>query len=205
MKNKTEEKREKQEILLKLSLYFISLWILLIMLIILKIDIEHIPKSFSLNEFIVLLKYNLITVICVFLIVIGLIGYFSFKSMLNDAKRLPVEITKCESTNYENLSFLATYIIPLVCFPMNTSREIFVLFAVIIVTGCIFTRTNLYYSNPTLLLVGFNVYRVSTSAKSGFMEGIIIVQGKIQEGDHVKYFNLSDNVYFGRRITNAEK
>ena len=65
--------------------------------------------------------------------------------------------------------------------------------------GCIFAKTNLFYSNPTLLLIGFNVYRVTTNAQDDFTEGIIIVQGEIQVEDSVKYFKLSDNVYFGRR------
>lgn len=190
---------------MKLCLYFISLWILLFMLIVLKIDIEHFPKHFSWTGFVELWKYNSVTLICVLLFLFGLFGFLYFRNLLDDAKRLPVKITKCESVNYENLSFLATYIIPLVCFPLDTSRDIFVLFAVITITGCIFAKTNLYYSNPTLLLIGFNVYRVSTNATKGFTEGIIIVEGKIQEQDSVNYFKLSDNVYFGRRQKNAKK
>lgn len=88
-------------------------------------------------------------------------GIYTFLDTLNNAKNLPVEIQECESVNYENLSFLVTYIIPLVCFPMETGREIFVMFSVIIVIGCIFVKTNLYCTNPSLVLLGFNVYKVT--------------------------------------------
>lgn len=134
-----------------------------------------------------------------FFVLFGVAGYILFKDLLKNAKQLPIKLKECESVNYENLSFLATYIIPLVCFPMQTDREIFVMFAVIIIIGCIFVKTNLYYTNPSLVLLGFNVYKVKTDSQK-FREGIIIVRGKLISGDDVQYLSLSDNVYFGRRV-----
>ena len=128
------------------------------------------------------------------------IGYIFFLDSLNNAKNLPVEIEECESVNYENLSFLATYIIPLVCFPMETERQIFVMFSVIIVIGCIFVKTNLYYTNPSLVLLGFNVYKVRCKSGNAFGTGIVIIKGKLNVKDNIKYMSLSDNVYFARRI-----
>lgn len=127
-------------------------------------------------------------------------GYAYFKDYLKNAKKLPVEIEECESVNYENLSFLATYVIPLVCFPMKTDREIFVLFAVIVIIGCIFVKTNLYYTNPSLVLMGFNVYSVKCKNGGAFKNGIVIVKGKLKANDTIKYMSLSDNVYFVRRV-----
>lgn len=175
------------------------------MLIVLKIDIQHWPRDFSWYGFILLWQYNSVTIMCIILFVFGLIGFLYFRNLLDDAKRLPVKITECESVNFENLSFLATYIIPLVGFKMDTERDIFVLFSVIIITGCIFAKTNLYYSNPTLLLVGFNVYKVKTNSNDKFKEGIVIIQGKIKKEDTIKYFKFSDNVYFGRKAYDEDK
>ena len=124
---------------------------------------------------------------------------------MNNAKQLPVEIRECESINYENLSFLATYIIPLVCFPMETEREVFVMFSVIVIIGCIFVKTDLYYTNPSLILLGFNVYRVSTNSDKEFRQGIAIIKGKLKKGDSIKYLTLSDNVYFGRIVKHEDR
>ena len=147
-----------------------------------------------------LIFVNTIPLVCLILIVLGIMGYILFLDTLNNAKNLPVEIQECESVNYENLSFLATYIIPLVCFPMETEREIFVMFSVIIVIGCIFVKTNLYYTNPSLVLLGFNVYKVTCKSKSAFGGGIVILKGKLEKNDNIKYMSLSDNVYFARRL-----
>ncbi len=197
----TKEKDEdKGVVLLKLSLYCISLWILMFMLIVLKIDVSMIGKKIGVNTLKEFLCTNTFSLVCICIILIGLIGYAYFKDCLKNAKRLPVEIEECESVNYENLSFLATYVIPLVCFPMKTGREIFVLFAVIVIIGCIFVKTNLYYTNPSLVLMGFNVYSVKCKNGGAFKKGIVIVKGKLKVNDTIKYMGLSDNVYFVRRV-----
>ena len=131
------EQDSNKIVILKLSLYLISLWILLFMLIILKADVINIKWPMTKKMFKQLISNNAIPLFCLLLIFLGIIGYIFFLDSLNNAKNLPVEIEECESVNYENLSFLATYIIPLVCFPMETEREIFVMFSVIIVIGCI--------------------------------------------------------------------
>ena len=194
------EKKKSNRVLLKVSLYFMSLWSLMAILIVLKIDVSMIGKKKMMDAFKDFFCANMFSVLCLFVIIIGLIGYVCFKDYLNNAKGLPVEIKKCESLNYENLSFLATYVIPLICFPMETKREIFVLFTVIIVIGCIFVKTNLYYTNPSLALMGFNVYRVHCKDERAFKEGIVIVKGELHASDTIKYMELSDNVYFVRRV-----
>lgn len=194
-----EKSKDRKSILLKLSLYMISLWILFFMLIVLKIDVSNFPFEFNCNNIQRFARKNIFSLICILFIGFGGIGYLAFKDSLKNAKQLPVRLTECEGINYENLSFLATYIIPLVCFPMEKDREVFVLFAVIVIIGCIFVKTNLYYTNPSLVLLGFNVYKVKTESSS-FREGILIIKGKLKTGDDVKYLSLSDNVYFGRKV-----
>lgn len=198
-----QETKEKNYDLMKLCLYLISLWILFLMLIVLKLDVSSIPFKMNVKNIVYFVLSNQISCICFVFIILGVIGYWWFADSLNNAKNLPVKILQCESVNYENLSFLATYIIPLVCFPMETGREVFVMFSVIVIIGCIFVKTNLYYTNPSLILLGFNVYRVKTDSKKIFQQGIVIVKGKLDEGESIKYLSLSDNVYFGRKLKNA--
>lgn len=188
---------------MKLCLYLISLWILFFMLIVLKLDVSSIPFKMNVKNIVYFVLSNQISCICFVFIILGGIGYWWFADSLINAKNLPVKILQCESVNYENLSFLATYIIPLVCFPMETGREVFVMFSVIVIIGCIFVKTNLYYTNPSLILLGFNVYRVKTDSKKIFQQGIVIVKGKLNEGESIKYLSLSDNIYFGRKLKNA--
>lgn len=196
----SENNKEKDKTLLKLSLYCISLWLLMFMLIVLKADSSALNSGISWHTFLLLLQNNTFSIICIIIILFGGIGYIYFKDSLSNTKGLPVEIEECESVNYENLSFLATYIIPLVCFPLECEKQQFVLFAVIVIIGCIFVKTNLYYTNPSLVLIGFNVYLVACKNGKGFEKGIVIIKGRLEKKDTIKYMCLSDNVYFARRV-----
>ena len=197
---KNLNRNEIKIVLLKLSLYCISLWILMFILIVLKIDIPEFTDKSKLQIVLEFVECNVFSFACFIIIILGLVGYWYFKDSLKNAKRLPVEVQTCESVNYENLSFLATYVIPLVCFPLKNKREIFVLFAVIVIIGCIFVKTNLYHTNPSLVLLGFNVYSVQCKDNKGFGSGIVIVRGRLEANDSIKYMNISDNVYFARRV-----
>lgn len=166
------------------------------MLIILKIEIPVTEPKLSAIS---IMKVNLVPCICVGLIVIGAIGYVIFRDKLRSSKEFPVTINECKSINYENLSFLATYVIPLICFPMDNNRQIVVMFSVIMIIGCIFVKTNLFYSNPSLVLMGFSVYSISDKSKK-LKDAVVIVKGKLQSGDKISYLPLGDNVYFAKRL-----
>lgn len=184
---------------IKFMLYLLSLWLLFFMLIVLKADFSNLSVKGNEVRIGTILTDNLVPFICLILMIAGFIGYVVFRDRLRSAKDYPVELVECKSIDYETLSFLATYVIPLICFPMNTGREIFVLFAVIIIIGCIFVKTNLFYSNPTLALMGFSIYSV-TSEEGIFKDDIVIAIGRLKQGDSIKYINLGDNVYFVKRV-----
>lgn len=192
-------KSEKSNEIMKFMLYLLSLWLLFFMLIVLKADLSEITFTKGEMQAGRIIATNMVPLICFILMIVGFAGYVVFRDKLRSAKEFPVKLIECKSINYENLSFLATYIIPLICFPMNTGREIFALFAVIVIIGCIFVKTNLFFSNPTLALMGFGIYSV-TSEKNVFKDDVIIAIGRLKRGDSIKYINLGDNVYFAKKV-----
>lgn len=64
-----------------------------------------------------------------------------------------------KNENYEYLTFLTTYIIPLICIDLKNIRYIIVLGILLILIGAIFVKIDLYYGNPTLALMGYRLYR----------------------------------------------
>lgn len=95
------EQDSNKIVILKLSLYLISLWILLFMLIILKADVINIKWPMTKKLFKQLISNNVIPLFCLLLIFLGIIGYIFFLDSLNNAKNLPVEIEECESVKFE--------------------------------------------------------------------------------------------------------
>ncbi len=196
MKNTESRKEELGNGIWRFMLYLLSLWLLFFMLIVLKADVSFLESKSGIW---VGIKENWVPCICLFLIIIGVVGYAVFRDRLRSSKEFPVTLVECKSINYENLSFLATYVIPLICFPMEKDREIFVMFAVIVIIGCIFVKTNLFYSNPSLVLMGFSVYSVNDKSAK-LKDAVVIVKGKLEAGDNISYLSLGDNVYFAKKL-----
>ena len=124
---------------------------------------------------------------------VGIIFYYRFKYVIRGAKRLPIQITEIENVNYEHLTFLTTYIIPLICFDLSQVRYAIDLGILLIIIGAIYVKTNMFYANPTLALLGYQIYRANTSQKQGL---IFISKEKLVKGDWVQPLSLDEKIYF---------
>ncbi len=110
--------------------------------------------------------------------------------------------TKFENVSSNVMSFVASYFFPLVSFNLGTTwRHIVVLALLFVIIGIIYVKADIYYCNPTLLLLGFRTYKVHGK----FCENIefkktIIVWGHMKDGDKFKYIPIDDNTSFAYKI-----
>ena len=112
------------------------------------------------------------------------------------------ELKEIESIEYEHLTFLTTYIIPLVCFNFGSLRYIVVFVILLFVIGCIYIRTDIFYANPSLALLNFRIYKVNGLFRNGEMREnrILITRDKLDSGDNVKYLKLDERIYYALKI-----
>lgn len=189
----------------KVGLYILSLWLLFFFVIIVTIQF---PISFSESaEFIgfnKLLTSNYLSFISLFFLVVGIIVYLKFMFDLKGTTHIPFTIVKIESVNYEHLTFLATYIIPLICFNLSNTRYLIVLFFLLIAMGFIYIKTDLFYANPSLALLGFHIYKVDGSFKTGKRENIILLtRERLTENQKVSYIKLDERIYYAKTLKNG--
>lgn len=186
----------------KIDFYIISLWLFFLLLIILTIDI---PISFEKDSKFIgaeaLVGRNIIPLICIGFLLYGFYLWRKYKYVFKGTPNLPVKITKVENINYEHLTFLTTYIIPLICFDFSNTRNFIVLAILLIVIGKIYIDTNLFYANPSLGLLGYNIYSCETDHPQ-YPKAIFISGDKLVVGDFVQYINLNEEVLFVGRINN---
>ncbi|WP_336281309.1 anti-phage protein KwaA [Cronobacter dublinensis] len=194
-----ESKKNKEKIRRKIHLYVLSLAILFIFFIFITCKI---PICFSSQcKFIGwgrLLKDNIVPFICMLLLLYCLYAYLRFKFDTKRSIELPVKIMKLEKINYEHLTFLATYIIPLITFDFEKERYVFVLAVLLVIMGVIYIKTDLFYANPSLALLGFNIYKVDIEiSERKVKEGVIIIsRGKLKVEQMIGYIELDDRVYY---------
>lgn len=179
----------------------LSLGLLFIFFIIITIKIP--VQQFSIKEWShwkVLLSENPIPLISSTLLIYCFFSYKRFDFDLKGATDIPFEIKKIESINYEHLTFLATYVVPLISFDFSSGRQMVVLALLLIVMGIIYIKTDLFYANPSLALMGFHIYRVDGEFKTGSRKGIILIcRSKFIAGDKVSYIKLDDRIYYAKK------
>ena len=179
---------------IKVGMYLLSLWLLLVLIFVNKISLDLcIDCSFAnKHELLEILKANILPAICVALLLGSLLCYLWFRHLIGGAQEGPKTILTLEDKNSEHLVFLATYVVPLVGFGLDNVRQMVNLGITLTMLGVLYVRTNLFYANPTLSLLGFRIFNVT------FKDGpaILISDVVLEAGQAVNLLKLDRNIYF---------
>jgi hypothetical protein len=86
----------------------------------------------------------------------------------------------------------------LITFDFEKERYILVLAALLVIMGVIYIKTDLFYANPSLALLGFNIYKVDINiSENTIKEGVIVItRRKLEAGKMFSYIVLDDRVYY---------
>jgi len=107
----------------KIDLYIISLGLLFVFFIIMTISIPIcMGENCSFIGFQELLKNNILPLISILFLIYCFFAYKRFNYELNGSTDIPFKIKKIKSINYEHLTFLATYVVPLISFDFDSHR-----------------------------------------------------------------------------------
>lgn len=186
----------------KIGLYFLSLWLLFILIFIITVKIPiYIKKDWAFIGLENFLKINTIPFLCLIAIIVGWISFSDFKHKVKGSTELPFKVESIENIDYEHLTFLTTYIVPLVCFNFTSIRYLIVLLILLIIIGNIYIRTDLFYANPTLAILQFRIYKISGNfVKDGIRNNIILItRDKLQKDDLVIYIKLDNRIYYAKK------
>lgn len=190
------------EIWEKFELYILSLWLLFFLIIVVTADVPIcIAEECSFIGWSSLLSNNIIPLVSLLFLLFGVFYYFRFDYRISGSKKLPAKIEKIEDLNYEHLTFLTTYIIPLICFNLTSTRYVIALVFLLIVIGIIFVKTDKFYANPTLAVLGYRLYKVTVLTRATRKESIVVItKDKLLESDQIRMLYLDEKVCFGRKI-----
>ncbi|WP_425274959.1 anti-phage protein KwaA [Pseudomonas corrugata] len=192
--------RERQlhfrQYVMKFELYIISLWLLFVLMIVVKINF---PICFDADCHYIgtktLISTNILPLTSLIFIVTIAICYFRLKYRLQSNVGLPVIAKKVEDLSYEHLTFLTTYIVPLICFNLDNTRYIIALFILLIVIGQIYIKTDKFYANPTLAILGFRLYKFEIDGVSK----VLITTQRISESDKIVFTTIDEKFVSGRK------
>ncbi|SIQ67968.1 hypothetical protein SAMN05421829_1068 [Aromatoleum tolulyticum] len=190
--------------LIKVGMYLLSLWLLLVLIFVNKIDVElcFACKFASWEELGAIAAKNYLPLLCVVVLVVSLAFYAVFARIIRGAKDGPFKVIEIEDKSADHLVFLATYVIPLLSFSLDTPRQVVSLIITLTLIGAIYVRTNLFYANPTLSLLGFKICTVKfEQGSAGVPTGtaVLIAREDIDLGASVNTLRLDKNIFFARK------
>jgi hypothetical protein len=190
--------------LIKVGMYLLSLWLLLVLIFVNKVDIDLCLacKFASWAELGAIAAKNVLPLLCTAVLVVSLVFYAVFAHIIRGAKDGPFKVIEVDDKNADHLVFLATYVIPLLSFNLDTPRQIVSLVITLTLIGAIYVRTNLFYANPTLSLLGFKIYTVKfEQGGAGAPPGsaVLIAREEIDTGTSVNVLRLDKSIFFARK------
>ena len=188
---------------LKLHFYIMSLWLLFVLLFLLTVDI---PISFSKDAHFIgvmpLLKRNWFAFISLLLALLGIVFASMERRKWAGVSNPPYEILSVKNENYEYLTFLTTYIIPLICIDLTKARYVIVLGVLLVLIGFIFIRMDLYYGNPTLALMVYILYRAEIKGCEAPDGKILISRDRLNKASSIKWIPIDEYVWIAKEIKN---
>ena len=94
-----------------------------------------------------------------------LVDYVIVKSKLRWSK-IPIKIVNCRKSSVDMLVYFATYVIPFAfVWDLSSTRTVISLILLIFTLWLISCTTNVYISNPILLIFGWKTYNVEIDNK----------------------------------------
>ncbi len=189
-----------KETKLKIKFYIISILILLVLAVF--IDIKLFDSNGAFLGVYDLICCNWFSILSIVFIIIGFIFLLLQNHELNGAANPCCRITKIENVNYEFLTFLTTYIIPLICFDFDKTRYKIVFLLLLIIIGIVFVKMNLYVANPILAIMGYRLYKVSVDKKKENKDIIVISRSELINNDSIDWIKLDDTCWYVKRRNN---
>ena len=194
-------RKTKHETLHKVAMYFISLWLLFILIIIIRLIKPDACSSIrDISSLLHAMRFDLLSAICLALATLGVLLMKFFEHHWRGTTDLPVKIKEIEDKNYDYLTFLTTYIIPFACLDLDKISYIITLVLLLLIIGLIFVRSNFYLANPTLALFNYRLYNVKYCVDGDERTITVLSKDVLKNGDYINTIRFdNDNAYAIRR------
>lgn len=188
-------KENKQSILLKIQFCLMSLTLPFFLACVMTINVC--PAGDSLISCIV---SNLFPIVSGLMVIVGLISSRIFTHMSKGGANPPYSLQSLKSENYSYMVFPTSCVIPLFCFGFDIPCSIVVFIVLMVVTGFILLKTDLYYGNPMLAFLGYKLYRAEIRGVDSPNGVILITKDNLKTTSSVSWIPIDEYVWIAKAI-----
>lgn len=186
---------------MKFKLLLQSLSPLALLTIIRNFSFEYISssgKKYTHTEFI---NNNMILIIvlslCSIWFLMSVLCFLQFKAFKLADKSSGYEIKNIQENEDASLNFFLTLIIPLLIDDVGTIQGALTFLCIIIIIIILLSKTNLFYANPILAMLGYNIYIFEFKNNKEFIGEIIgLCKGKLTGNNTIEYKQITEKVLY---------
>lgn len=108
------------------------------------------------------------------------------------------EIKNVEEDKEASLNFFLTLIIPLLIDNVSTIQGAITFACILFIICVLLYRTNLFFANPILALLGYHLYsfRFEQSKQMGEGKYIGLSKGEVSDGTRIEYVKITEDVLY---------
>ncbi|MDI9370835.1 MAG: anti-phage protein KwaA, partial [Synergistota bacterium] len=131
----------------------------------------------------------------------GILCCALFNYRIKGSMSIPLAVSSVKNIDFEHLAFLMTYIVPLAGLDLAQPRYTAVLTVLLLTIGAIYVKTDKFYANPTLALLGFKLYSADIVKRAGkTTRAIIITKDCLNDETCIRAIALDNCVFFAKVV-----
>ena len=137
----------------------------------------------------------------VFYVLLPVIGFVSFTlwrtfSTLSNIGGVYVKNGKIEDTGKMILQYFLTYVIPFLVVDFFDWQNLITYGIIFFIIGILYVKSDLIYMNPTLILLRFNIYKITTDDQ----EFVIISKNSRKQLLKNPVVEIGQGVFYGKQV-----
>ena len=135
---------------------------------------------------------------CLIWIVLAIAYFISFGAFKWNDKKAGYEIKDQVENKEASLNFFLTIVIPLLIDDVAEIQGALTFVCIVLLICLLLYRTNLFYANPVLALLGYHIYEFSFARNLEFGEKkcIGLCQGTLKDSRSIEYKQITEDVFY---------
>lgn len=186
--------------MLKIMLYNLSLLPLYVIYLIKTFNLSMLCNiNTSLKWYDMIIDFIFIFYKPLIFVVLSIIGIFTiwyFKNQMKIGNELSNSSESIRRMDYEHLTFLATFILPIFTVNLETEKDLLILFVILSFMGFVYIKSEMYYLNPVFLIFGWYLYKI----KRDNSEVMALSTFKLDEDYNFIERKIDENLIFIQKV-----
>ena len=139
--------------------------------------------------------------VCLIWVMVSLIIFIKFVCFQRYDVVGGYEVKDIKEEKDAGLNFFLTLILPLLVNDISTWNGLLLMIFLVAIIICLLSKTNLYYQNPVLIILKYNVYKFKFVDNEHLPDGeyIALIRGNMDSRNTIEYKKIEDNVLVIRK------